>query len=117
LHLLSPQSPHFQNADLLLASDCSAFARGDFHAKFLAGKALAIACPKLDDGQERYVSKLTAMVDQAMLNTITVLIMEVPCCGGLLQIAKAAVAQAQRHIPIKSIVLGLDGEIRSETWL
>lgn len=117
LHLLSPQAPYLKGADLLLAADCTAFAAGGFHSTFLKGKALAIACPKLDDGQDNYVNKLTAMIDSAGLNTLTVLIMEVPCCRGLVQIAQNAVANASRKVPIKMIVLGLDGEVRSETWI
>lgn len=117
LHLLSPQAPYLKGSDLLLAADCTAFAAGGFHGTFLKGKTLAIACPKLDDGQDGYVNKLTTMVDSAGINTLTVLIMEVPCCRGLVQIAQSAVAKAGRKIPIKMIVLGLDGEVRSETWL
>lgn len=117
LHLVSPGAPYFEGADLLLASDCSAFSHGNFHQRFLKGKALAIACPKLDPGQDGYVNKLTAMIDHAGLNTITVLIMEVPCCRGLLAIAQQSLAQAQRKIPIKAVVLSLQGEVKQEVWV
>jgi len=117
LHLLNPQAPYLQGSDLLLASDCSAFASGDFHGQFLKGKTLAIACPKLDDGQDGYVKKLAAMIDQSNINTMTVLIMEVPCCRGLLQIAQAAIASASRKIPLKLLVLSLEGSLISESWV
>jgi len=117
LHLVSPVAPCFQGADVLLAADCTAFAMGDFHSGHLRGKALAVACPKLDQGQEIYLEKLTAMIDQARINTLTVLIMEVPCCGGLSLLAQEAAARASRKVPVKKMVVGLRGEIRSEAWI
>ena len=116
LHLVSPLAPYFRESDLLLAADCTAFALGDFHKDFLKGKSLAIACPKLDDGQEVYLEKLVALIDEAGVNTITVLTMEVPCCGGLLQTAKKAVETAKRKVPVKSIVVSLQGEILRQGW-
>jgi len=116
LHLISPLNPIFEGADLLLAADCVAFAMADFNQRWLPGKKLAIACPKLDQGMDIYRDKLTALVDQAQVNTISVMIMEVPCCGGLLRVAQEAVARAERKVPIKSIVIGLDGELRREAW-
>jgi NAD-dependent dihydropyrimidine dehydrogenase PreA subunit len=116
LHLVQPTAPYFQGADLLLAGDCCAFASGEFHQRFLRGKALAMACPKLDQGRDIYRNKLTAMIDQAGLNTVTVLIMEVPCCGGLLSLAQEAVAAADRKVPIKKVVMGLQGQVLSEAW-
>lgn len=117
LHLLNPVAPYLHAADLLLAADCTAFALGDFHRDYLSGKALAIACPKLDSAQDSYLAKLTAMIDQAKINTITVLIMEVPCCSGLLQLARRAVAQASRKVPVKVVVVGLQGQITQEQWV
>lgn len=116
LHLVNPQAPYFQNADVLLAADCVAFASGEFHSKFLKGKSLAIACPKLDTGMDVYVEKLASMIDNANINTLTVMIMEVPCCGGLLQIAKQAAAKASRKIPIKKIIIGIKGDVIKEEW-
>jgi NAD-dependent dihydropyrimidine dehydrogenase PreA subunit len=117
MHLISPHAPHYQGADVLLAADCTAYALGDFHKDYLMGKALAIACPKLDDGQEIYIEKIKALIDDAKINTLTVMIMQVPCCGGLLAIAKQAAAQAERKIPIKNIVVGLQGTILNEEWV
>lgn len=111
MHLISPDAPHYQGADLLLAADCTAFSLGDFHKDFLKGKTLAIACPKLDTGKYIYLDKLIALIDGAKINTLTVLTMQVPCCSGLLHLAQEAAEKAERKIPIKSIVISLQGEI------
>jgi len=117
LHLLNPMAGYFQKADVLLASDCSAFTHGSFHATFLKNKILAIACPKLDSNTQSYSDKLTSMIDNSLINTLTVLIMEVPCCGGLLQLAKAAREKASRNIPLKVMVMSVKGEIIKEEWV
>lgn len=111
LHLISPQAPHFRGSDLLLAADCVPFALGGFHEEHLKGKTIAIACPKLDSGQEVYLEKLTSLVDDAEVKSVTVMIMQVPCCAGLLQLARRAVAQARRKVPVQYVVVGLRGEI------
>lgn len=116
LHLLNPQAGYFQNADLLIAADCSAFAVGNFHRKFLRGKTLAIACPKLDSNLEAYVEKISAMIDLAHLNTITVLMMEVPCCNGLFKIVQMAVQKSSKKVPVKAIVVSNQGEVLQEEW-
>jgi NAD-dependent dihydropyrimidine dehydrogenase PreA subunit len=117
MHLVNPGASYFRNSDLLLAADCVAFSMGNFHNRFLAGKSLAIACPKLDHGMETYVDKLTALIDNARVNTITVMMMEVPCCGGLLQIVKAAQAKASRKVPVKKTIVGINGEVLQEDWV
>ena len=117
LHLVTPHAPYFQEKDVLLAADCTAYALADFHKDYLKDKSLAIACPKLDSEQEIYIGKLTALIDEAKINTLTVMIMEVPCCGGLLHIAKTAADNAERKIPVKAIVVGLQGNIISEEWV
>jgi len=114
LHLISPQNPVFHQGDLLLVADCAAFTLPDFNQKFLPGKRLAIACPKLDGNQEVYLAKLAALVDEAEIRSLTVIIMEVPCCGGLLRTAQMAMARARRKLPIQVVVVGIDGEIRRE---
>ena len=111
LHLLHPSAGFLRGADLLLAADCTAFAYGNFHNHFLKGKALAIACPKLDANIPAYIDKLVEMIDVAAIRTLTVLIMEVPCCNGLLKIARIAGEQAKRNISIEVIVLSVHGEI------
>ena len=116
LHLVPPTAPYFQNADILVSADCVAFAVADFNQRWLPGKKLAIACPKLDQGMESYRDKLVALVNEAQVKSISVMIMEVPCCGGLLRVAQDAVARAGRKVPIQTIVIGLDGEVRREAW-
>ncbi|MCX7983527.1 MAG: 4Fe-4S binding protein [Bacteroidetes bacterium] len=114
LHLISPMAPYFRNAELLLVADCCAYAYGNFHQRFLKGKKIAIACPKLDEGQDVYRTKLTALIDNAMVVSLTVITMEVPCCQGLLSLACSVQAQAQRRVPLMSIVLSRTGEILNE---
>ena len=116
LHLLNPQASYFRNADVVLAADCAAFAMGNFHARFLKGKSLAIACPKLDTKKESYLQKLTSMITDTKINSLTVVIMEVPCCGGLLQMAQSARENAKRNIPIKLAVVSVQGEVLEEEW-
>jgi ferredoxin len=111
LHLLSPAAPFFRGADVLLAADCVGFAVGDFHAAYLADHALAIACPKLDVQQESYREKLTALIDHAGIASLTVMIMQVPCCGGLTQLALQAAARAARAVPMRYVVVGVQGDI------
>lgn len=117
MHLINPNASYFRNSDLLLAADCVAYSIGGFHSKYLKDKSLAIACPKLDHGTDIYVEKLKALIDVAMVNTITVMIMEVPCCGGLLQMVKSAVSGATRKVPVKLMVAGITGEILREEWV
>ena len=117
LHLLNPSAGHFKGADLLLAADCTAFSYPNFHSELLKGQKLAIACPKLDSHKEVYVEKIVEMINNSMINTLTVAIMEVPCCGGLMQIAQMAAQRAERKVPIKQIVIGIQGDIVKEVWI
>ena len=117
MHLVNPNAPYFRGADVVLAADCVAFSLGSFHQEYLAGKGLAIACPKLDQGMEVYIEKLHQMIDEAKINTLHVMIMEVPCCGGLIQMAKMAAEKASRNIPIKKTTVGIKGNILSEEWV
>lgn len=117
MHLVNPNAPYFQQADVLLAADCVAFALGNFHQKYLKGRSLAIACPKLDQGQDVYVEKIRMLIDEARINTLNVMIMQVPCCGGLLQMTQMAVEQAERKVPVKLTIVGIEGEILREDWV
>ena len=117
MHLISPMAPQFTGSDLVLAADCVAFSLGNFHQKFLSGKSLAIACPKLDQQQQVYLEKLKVLIDDAKINTLTVMIMQVPCCRGLLMLAQQAQQMANREIPVKVIVVGIQGEILEDTWI
>lgn len=114
LHLVSPHANYFQNSDLLLAADCCAFAYGDFHKDFMNGKSLAIACPKLDSNQEVYFDKLVSMINESNLKSITVLVMQVPCCSGLYQLATEALKESGKDIPLKVVVMGVNGDILKE---
>jgi len=116
MHLISPAAPYYQGADVLLTADCVAYAMGGFHPDYLKGKSIAIACPKLDEGQDVYVEKIKSWLEDAKINTLTVLTMQVPCCTGLLNLAQQAAQSSKRTVPIKSIVVGLQGEILSEEW-
>jgi len=116
MHLINPMAAYFRNADLVLAADCVAFAMGDFHQTWLKGKSLAIACPKLDSNKEVYIEKIIGMIDNAKINTITVMMMEVPCCGGLMQMVEMARQSATRKVPVKQIIVSLQGEILTEEW-
>jgi len=114
--LVSPQAPYFQGADVVLAADCVPFAMGDFHNTYLKGKALAIACPKLDGDQEVYVEKLRALYEDAKINSLTVTIMQVPCCRGLLGTAMQALKASSRKVPVKAVIVSLQGEVLQEDW-
>ncbi|MEI7980848.1 MAG: 4Fe-4S dicluster domain-containing protein [Bacteroidota bacterium] len=116
LHLLNPQASYLKNADMVLAADCAAFAMGNFHSRYLQGKSLAIACPKLDTNKESYIMKLTSMIADAKINSLIVVMMEVPCCGGLLQMALTARSNARRNIPIKQSIVSIRGEVLEEEW-
>ena len=116
LHLLPANAPFFKEADVVLAADCVAYATGDFHNKFLRAKRLAIACPKLDSNLESYIEKIRSMIDEAKINTLTVVMMEVPCCRGLLLIAQKALERASRTVPIKQIIVDINGNIIKEQW-
>jgi NAD-dependent dihydropyrimidine dehydrogenase PreA subunit len=117
LHLIQPVAQHFIKSDLLIAADCTAFSFGNFHNDFLKNKKLVIACPKLDSNKEIYIEKITRLIDDAQVNTITVIIMEVPCCGGLLQMVQMASNAAKRKVPVKAITLGLRGDVLQEEWV
>lgn len=117
MHLINPMASYFQNSDLLLAADCVAFSMGNFHNKALKGKSLAIACPKLDSNTEVYIQKLVSLIEDAKVNTITVMKMTVPCCGGILQMAQSALQQSSRKVPIKSITVDINGDVVKEDWV
>jgi Pyruvate/2-oxoacid:ferredoxin oxidoreductase delta subunit len=110
LKLVSPMAPYFAGADLLLVADCVPFAMGDFHHKLLKGKAIAIACPKLDDGSG-YVQKLADIIATGKPKSITVAHMEVPCCTGLLRMAEKAIILAGSDLEIQDITISLRGEV------
>jgi len=117
MHLINPEAPYYQGADVLLSADCVGFSYGDFHRDFLKQKSIAIACPKLDQGKEIYIDKIKSLIDDAKINTLTVAIMDVPCCSGLLSLAQEGAKRANRKVPIKYVVVGIQGNILKEEWV
>jgi NAD-dependent dihydropyrimidine dehydrogenase PreA subunit len=117
LHLVNPNASYFQKKDVVIAADCVSYAFADFHKEFLKGKSLAIACPKLDSNKEIYIDKIAMMVDEAKINTLTVITMEVPCCSGLLFLVNQALKKTERKIPVKNIVISIKGKILKDDWI
>ncbi|MFC1636514.1 ATP-binding protein [Planctomycetota bacterium] len=115
LKLVSPHAPYFANADLLLVADCVPFAMGDFHRRFLKGHSIAVGCPKLDD-TAFYIEKLATILQTNQLNSLTVIHMEVPCCSGLIHIARQAIAQSKIELSFEDVTIDLQGNVsRTET--
>jgi len=110
LHLVPPEAPYFKNADLVLVADCVPFAYADFHQDFLKGKTIAIGCPKLDD-VDAYIEKVTQIIKTANPKSIKVIHMEVPCCYGLVHIAKESLRKSGENIPFESVIIGIKGEV------
>jgi len=113
LMLVPPHAPFLKNADLLVCADCVPFSVPDFHARYLTGRAVVVGCPKLDDLQH-YYDKLKAMFAEAQPRRITVLRMEVPCCGGIAQVAVQARNEVAPEIPAEVHTIGIRGEISCE---
>jgi NAD-dependent dihydropyrimidine dehydrogenase PreA subunit len=113
LKLVGTTAPFLKDADLLLAADCTAFAAANFHGRFIRGKKVVIACPKLDDAQY-YCEKLTDIFRQNSIRSVTVIRMEVPCCGGLSFVAKQAITDSKKEIPYHEVILGIKGDVLSE---
>lgn len=103
-------APYFENADLLIAADCSAYAYGNFHGTFMKDKVTLIGCPKLD--MVNYAEKLTAILASNNIRSVTVTRMEVPCCGGIEFAVKQAIADSGRDIPLDIITIGIRGDIK-----
>ncbi|HSW60245.1 MAG TPA: 4Fe-4S dicluster domain-containing protein [bacterium] len=109
IHLLSPHSPFLKNADLMIIADCVAFAYANTHEEFIKGKAVAIGCPKLDDAGA-YVEKIANIIQVAKPKSITIVRMEVPCCGGMTEIVKQAMKKADEIVPFSVQVISISGE-------
>jgi NAD-dependent dihydropyrimidine dehydrogenase PreA subunit len=111
LHLVSTTAPYFQGADLLITADCVPVAYAGYHEDFLKGKAVVMGCPKLDDNNF-YTQKLTELFSKSEVKSITVLKMEVPCCGGIAVAARQALAASGKQIPYKEVTIGIQGQIK-----
>ena len=112
LTLVPPSAPFLKGADLLLAADCVPFAYPGFHQDFLKNHALVVACPKLDN-YEAHLRKLTEILRQSSPKSLTVVHMEVPCCSGLVQMAKQAITASGKDVPLQEITIGIKGERKS----
>jgi Pyruvate/2-oxoacid:ferredoxin oxidoreductase delta subunit len=111
LNLVPPTAPFFDNSHLLIAADCVPFATPEFHSKLLNGKSLAIGCPKLDDSNH-YQDKLTEVFKLNKIKSVTVAVMEVPCCQGLISVVKTALNKADKEIPLIIETIGVGGDIK-----
>ncbi|OQB23895.1 MAG: 2-ketoisovalerate ferredoxin oxidoreductase subunit delta [Firmicutes bacterium ADurb.Bin182] len=109
LKLVPVNAPYFADSDLLIAADCTAYAYGDFHERFIKGRIVLIGCPKLDSGS--YAEKLTAILAGNNVKSVTVVRMEVPCCGGLANAAVEALKNCGKMIPWQTVTLSTDGTI------
>ena len=113
IHLVPVNAPYFDNADLLVAADCVPFAHANFHSDLLKGKILLVGCPKLDDAGF-YKDKITDILKENNIKSVTIARMEVPCCYGLVKLVSDALADSGKDIPIDDITIKVNGEIREE---
>ncbi len=102
-------APYFENAHLLIAADCTAYAYGDFHRKYIRGRVTLIGCPKLDAGD--YAEKLTEIIRRNNIKSVKVVRMEVPCCGGIEAAVKKALQDSGNLIPWSGEVISADGRV------
>ena len=109
IKLVPVNAPYFDGAELLIAADCTAFAYGNFHDEFIRNHITLIGCPKLDEGD--YADKLTQILSVNDIKSVTVVRMEVPCCGGLENAAKRALQSSGKSIPLQVIILSIGGKI------
>ena len=113
LRLINVDADYLEGADLLLAADCCAYAYADFHRDFIKGHIAIIECPKLDD-QQYYNEKLTEIISKRNIRSITVVRMEVPCCGGIVDGVKKAMLAAGKIVPYREVTIGIDGNIAKD---
>lgn len=109
IKLVPVNAPYFENANLLVAADCTAFAYGNFHNEFIRNHITLIGCPKLDEGD--YAVKLTEIISGNNIKSVTVVRMEVPCCGGIENAVKRALQASQKFIPWRVVTISTDGRI------
>ena len=109
IKLAPVRAPFFDGADLLVAADCTAFARADVHERFIKGRVVLIGCPKLDSVD--YTEKLSAILSSNDIKSVTILRMEVPCCGGIVRAVEGAVGVSGKDIPVRTVIISTDGEI------
>lgn len=111
--LVPPGAPFLRDADVLIAADCVPFAFADFHRRFISGRAVLVGCPKLDDAGY-YLDKLTEMFSSSGIRSLTVVYMEVPCCGGLVRLVTRALSDSGADIPLRLVRIGVNGDIQED---
>jgi NAD-dependent dihydropyrimidine dehydrogenase PreA subunit len=111
LKLINPNAPYFENSDLLITSDCVPFTYPNFHKRFLKDKILIILCPKLDSDLDSYVEKLTDIIKDNDINSITMVRMEIPCCRNLENLVVSALKKAGKTIILKDYIISVQGNI------
>jgi hypothetical protein len=109
IKLVPVHAPYFEDANLLVAADCTGYAFGDFHERFMKNHITLIGCPKLDEGD--YTEKLTAIIRDNNIRSVTVARMEVPCCGGIENAVKRALQNSGKFIPWQVVTISVDGRI------
>ncbi|MBR4079934.1 MAG: 4Fe-4S binding protein [Christensenellaceae bacterium] len=109
IKLVPVNAPYFDNANLLIAADCTAYAYGNFHEDFIRNRVTLVGCPKLDEGD--YAEKLTAIISNNDIKSVTIVRMEVPCCGGIENAAKRAIQASGKFLPWQVITISTDGRI------
>jgi len=110
IHLVPPHAPFLKHAELVVVADCTPLAYPNFHERFMKGKVVLVGCPKLDD-QQAYIDKFAQIFKQAEIASLTTVIMEVPCCGGLPYILEQGMQQAGKQIPLETVVISTRGQI------
>jgi NAD-dependent dihydropyrimidine dehydrogenase PreA subunit len=110
IHLLHPKAPFFENSHLLILADCVAAANPNLHSQLIIGKTVAMGCPKLDD-TGAYIEKLSEIIKQNMIKSVTVATMEVPCCGGMIRVAEEAIKLSGKDVPFIKEMISLRGEL------
>ena len=109
IKLAPVNAPYFRGAKLLIAADCTAYAYGDFHERFIRGRVTLVGCPKLDGVD--YSEKLTAILRENDIREVTIVRMEVPCCGGLEQAARKAIQDSGKFLPWQVVTISTDGRV------
>lgn len=111
IQLAPIRAPYFDGAQLLVAADCTAYAFGNFHERFMRGRAVLIGCPKLDG--VNYAEKLSAILASNEIQSVTLTRMQVPCCGGLERMLRAAIENSGRHLALEVVTIAMDGGVLS----
>ncbi|TET74831.1 MAG: 4Fe-4S dicluster domain-containing protein [Candidatus Aminicenantes bacterium] len=111
LHLLNPNAPYLENADLLISADCAPFAYANFHQRFMKDKIVITLCPKLDKGIDLYIEKLTQIFKTKNIKSVTITRIEVPCCGGIESIVQKALETADKRMMVKVNIISIKGDI------